>query len=390
MTVESFLESKEDGVFYIGHASALVKMGKGLFLCDPMWDHKPYGEYWDFHPSQINCNTILSQVTGVIISHIHEDHVCLPILKSLPDSVPIYVMHGRKPLEDKLKEARKVVYSLHPYCRYGVKGDVDLYFVPHAFNSIDSSVFMLSRNYNVYVGSDNFLDKDLLQRVKVDIDERIHVAMVPYAFVHWYPFLLKNITDEERTKEINRLNKQSIDQAKMFIDAFKPAVVIPFGNNIVYSERDHILNQFLAQPTDLVSCPVVTGDHVIGEHPYMEKKPYQRYGGRYFPDMDFNVDVEPTWLASIQQRLAGCVPFSEPHELIVNSVVIDLHTLRVYVRNEDGEAPSTRFNFDRVVFEQWASGAITFEQAIGTRRFECVRTPNVYNLAVFELMNNYL
>ncbi len=107
---------------------------------------------------------------------------------------------------------------------------------------------------------------------------------------------------------------------------------------------------------------------------------------------DFNVKGEAYELERIRNKVAkfpndGYVP---NHELIVNNVVIDLESYQVFLRDEPGTKPFTRFNFTKRVFDQWVLGYITFEQAIGTRQFECIREPNDYRIKVFELMNNFL
>lgn len=392
---EHFLR-KQDGVLYVGHASALVGISGKLFLFDPMWDHSPYGDYWFFFPEQVNLDHLLPEVDGCFISHIHEDHVCLRILEQLV--CPIYIMSGRPNLRDRLKKCKNVI-EVNKLEWLEVNKDTSMYFVPHSFNTIDSSVFLSSDDYCVYVGNDNFLSKDLIDRVKPDIGS-VDVAMVPYAFIHWYPHLLKNITNEERQSETDKLNKQSLDQALMFMEAFKPKYTIPFGASLFYSGGEgHILNRSLLTPYDLPGAlSLLAKDYLMddGSHsPLREKEVYKMLlnmeeSENVFQPKDEAIIVGPEDLKRIQDKAIKSGTCVEDHELIINDIIfIDLERADVqyYTFKRKNK---TKFYFKNHEFNKWLKGEITFEQAIGTRRFYMLRDPNVYNLKVFEWFNNYL
>lgn len=395
-SLDKFMMCKDDGVFYIGHASALVRVNGKLFMFDPMWNHKPYGQYWNFFPSQVDCDSVLDKLSGIIISHIHEDHVCDEILHEV--KCPIYIMDGRgTALEDRLDNPVLVKHSRW----VTLPEDVQIMYIPHAFNSIDSSCFIRSRNFCVYVGSDNFLDARWNKFVG-EVASPIDVAMVPYAFIHWYPRLMK-MSPLAMSKEVVRLNLQSIQQAQQTIAALKPMYVVPFGNNLFYCDQDSILNRDIAEPSDLISVPIMsealrTGgfilkvcremcapEYIVHHEEHKEDFPH------FKPEpLNFNVDIHGWQIEDIRSRACKSKIKVPNHELIVNDVFIDLETFFVGLRFAPGTKPYTRFDFDRKEFDKWASGDITFEQAIGTRRFICERKPDVYNLQVFEFMNNYL
>lgn len=389
-SLEKFMMIEDDGVFYVGHASALIRMGGKLFLFDPIWDAKPYGDYWSFFPKQINCDQVLDKLYSIFISHIHEDHLCDEILART--TCPIDVMRGRKPLEDRLRAvAGDRVFTSQPFRWHKLNNaDVEFYYVPHAFNSIDSSIFIRSKDYCVYVGSDNFLSKELLVKIAQDIP-KVDVAMVPYAFIHWYPHLLNNITDEERETETKRLNKQSLDQAREFIDTFRPETVVPFGSNLFYAAgMDHILNRSLAKPEDLTEYPMKTGDFILKGGARHDDKTDEPFDEKEFPTPDYEFEVDPGRMYKVAMRIEENLPRVMNHTLIVNGVCIDFEDLTVAYKMVKTGREITAFFFDEPVFKKWLEGTITFEQAIGTRRFTCRREPNKYNLKVFEFMNNFL
>jgi L-ascorbate metabolism protein UlaG (beta-lactamase superfamily) len=405
-----FLNSGEDGVFYIGHASALVRLNGKLVLLDPVWNFKPYGDYWTFVPPQVDCSRLLPNWNGdCIVSHIHQDHLCPGIISKLPD---VSVMGGRPKLNMALYEARGndddfIVIKHQPLVWLPLNEWVEVFFVPHAFNGVDSSCFLRSRKdgYTVYHGNDNFLSDELIAMVRPHV-ARVDVAMVPYSFVHWYPQCM-DMPAGEIAREQSRLSVQSLAQAYSFIEAFCPEVVVPFGNSIFYDDGpNHPLNRSLATPFSLLpGTPFFPGDFVLGSKVvrYPNDEPEYRemlahYLTRKQPPMDFSpLSGEHTYRTPLFDRVKHA-SFTVPnHVLIVNGICFDLEHKTVggdrvaAVKRGDGSwLDITEFKFSNEVFEQWVQGLITFEQAIGTRRFVCHRAPNAYNQKVFEWMNQFL
>jgi L-ascorbate metabolism protein UlaG (beta-lactamase superfamily) len=369
VSLEEFLDSNDDGVFYIGHASALVRLGRRNILFDPVWDHKPYGEHWEFRPRQINCDEVLAH--EVVVSHVHEDHVCENILREF---AYVNVMAGRQTLVDRMKKCALTVYGFEPFewVSSQHRPEIEYYFVPHAFNTVDSSCFVRSRKtgYTVYHGNDNFLSRELIAKIKPEIS-RVDVAMVPYAFIHWYPYCME-MPLVEKLSEINRLNTQSMNQAYDFVQAFSPKVTIPFGASLFHVENE-FLNEHLSKPEDFkAAVPMRAGDYVIGEKVVIH------------PVKDEERDNTARLIAKIR-KAETTVP---GHKLIINDLVIDMEQLIVTAFKP--ATNYTEFKFYPVEFKKWFRGEITFEQAIGTRQFTCARVPNEYNLKVFEWMNRWL
>lgn len=396
-----FVNSEKEGVFIIGHASAVIKLWEDgrfwYFLCDPVWDHSPYGKHWEFVPEQVNLDKYLHLFDGCFVSHIHEDHLCDRIISKL--KCPIWIMSGRPQLKDRLSKLNPRVFEIAPRTPFAIIPDMAMgaYFVPHEFNSIDSSVFIFGISFTAYHGNDNFLSDETARNL-AQIFPRIDVAMVPYSFIHWYPHLLKNITEEERLSESERLNKQSLDQASSFIRHLDPMCAIPFGSSMFYrGGRNHPLNKLLARPHDLVGAtPILAGGYYLDDRIYVNETSPERYENLLDSISDdkeshMNLHFQPTdkQVEKIEEKLAT-IKFYDgipDHVIIVNSIPIYTNLLIVA---DAVKTNRTTFNFDKPVFEKWVGGKITFEQAIGTRRFECIREPNVYDLTVFEFMNKFL
>lgn len=384
--LDAFMQSSDDGVFIIGHASALVRIKRKLILFDPVWgDYRPYGEHWKFVPEQVNCDSILSKVDFCVVSHIHADHACEDILKRL--NCPVLVMGGRPELNSRLEGFCSELLCLNQGQWCTLLADLQFFFVPHAFNSVDSSCFVRSSDYCVYVGNDNFLSRELIEKLEPEIG-KVDVALVPYAFIHYYPHLLDSLSDEEKALESDRLKEQSLNQAWDFIMAFSPTFSVPTGASLFYDYGSHhILNRTLATPLEVTrTVPLLAGDYILKnrivssgltEHDYLVMLMEGLGPGKETP---LNIADALEYPIGILQRKLSMPRPPLDHTIFVNNLIVQL----------GDTAAHTKFWFDRPVFEDWLYSKITFEQAIGTRRFTYERNPNVYDLEVVEWYSKYL
>lgn len=398
-TLKKFLADNADGTYIIGHSSALFKISGKLFLADPVWgDYKPYGDNWCFVPDQINCDEILDDVYGCFISHKHADHLCPEILAKL--HCPIYIKAGRLDLKEIIERYSEFpVIEVPEYTFFEVGDDIEAYFVPHDFNAIDSSFFIRSKSYCAYHGSDNFLTKRILERIKRDITN-IDVALIPYAFIHYYPMLFSNMDFTEKESELRRLTHRCIDQACMFRDELKPKLAVPFGASLYYAGGvNHVLNQYLTSPYNLDGfMPLIAGDYAQDDIAYRRNSEKEfanlitdKILIRVRPEKPMP-KVEWSHLKRAHVKLKQA-KFTVPgNEVIVNGIIFDLETLLVSFEFQKIARAKTclRFTFESQELKLWLDGELTLEEAIGTRRFTVERIPNVYNSKVFDFMNLYL
>lgn len=404
-TLTSFLESKEDGHFYIGHASSLVRIAGYTYFFDPIWNASPYGRYWHFYPEQIDCSDVLSIADGIFVSHIHADHCHPEILKQTKWSgSPVFTMEGRPYLQNRIPHVC-TKRTLAPFVWHRLNEKVECYFVPHAFNKVDSSVFVRSKDFCFYHGNDNFLSSEILEKIKPDIG-KVDLACVPYAFVHSYPFLLTSLNGEEMEKEIKRLSDQSITHGLDFVFKFKPKVVIPYGASLYYGVIDkQILNDSLVSVFDFRAIshakyphtrvfPQFAGDSVLfpvggvvidDSFKYsiteFNKNLSQALKEKYNSFEDGSLDI-------IRGRVEQASKKIPDYQIIVNDIVIDCEKLTVKWGCYGKTTQFIRFDVDQYEFWQWLLGIITFEQLIGTRRFTYRRVPNEYRLDVVEFYNS--
>ena len=98
-----FLKSDDDGVFYTGHASILVRLNKKKYLFDYINNTNFYRNSWIFFPSQI-FDKRLFDVDGIFVSHIHQDHYDPCLLRKFQNKkIPIYILDGRESFKRVLK-----------------------------------------------------------------------------------------------------------------------------------------------------------------------------------------------------------------------------------------------------------------------------------------------
>ena len=81
-----FLNSDHDGVFYIGHASILVRLNKKKFIFDAIEQTNFYNNSWCFFPSQLMDKRFFD-VDGAFVSHIHQDHYDPNLLRKFQDKL---------------------------------------------------------------------------------------------------------------------------------------------------------------------------------------------------------------------------------------------------------------------------------------------------------------
>ncbi len=378
----------------IGHSSCLVRASGKLILCDPVWrDHRPYENFLTF-PSQVNCDDILPQIEACTVSHGHLDHWTPEILEDLPCFV--HIMDGRPRLVSTLADHSPVVEV--PRRKWVDLCDgVDIFFVDHPTNTVDSACIIRGTDITVYVGSDCFLDKNRCMAI-ANATQIIDVACIPYSFVHHYPALIE-MDASRKNEEARRLKKQSLDQARMFVETVRPKVVVPFGNNLLYCEGpDHPLNAYLAKPEELYNAlPMNAGDFLLKQNGIMIPHQFpvdEKSEWRPLPPMDFKVELSDAEHVSIIERVRKAAKNAPGHAIVVNDVVvIDCDARRAYAGTMEGilrDKKVHRFYFDAPVFHQWASGSITFESALGSRRFKYSRSPDEYSVVISEFWANFL
>lgn len=248
-----FLNSPNDGVFYLGHASILVRLNGKKFLFDFIHNMNFYRNSWIFFPNQILDKRLLN-VNGIFVSHIHQDHYDPVLLRKFNKlNVPIYILDGRENFITSLKK-EKIKFNLMPINKkIFIDNTIWVYGCLHEYNDIDSSLVISNNNLTVYHGNDNFITEKSLIPLKKKVG-KIDIACIPFAYINYYPYLLDSLSRKVMLKEGRRLENLFMNYGIKQSKILKPSVVIPFGSNLFHiDDPKSDMNKAVATPVDFVN-----------------------------------------------------------------------------------------------------------------------------------------
>ena len=421
-----FLDSNKDGVFYIGHASILVRLNKKKFIFDVIKNTNFYNNSWLFFPSQINDKRIFD-VDGVFVSHIHGDHYDSKLLKQLQNkNIPIYILGGRPNFDKDLKNKKIRFKKIPVNQKYYIDKNIWVLGCLHEYNDIDSSLIISNNNLSVYHGNDNFITEKTLVPFKKKIG-KIDVACIPFAFIHFYPYLLKSLDIHKKKKEAKRLERlfmnYGIKQAKIL----KPKLIIPFGSNLFHLDNPKSpMNKGVATPVDFVTYAkkfhksfknnyktMLSGSYCLKNNDKLE------YFFENVSKIKFNKELENFTFKKIKiinhKKIKKTVRINKKnlnlikskisknkdkvdHKILISNesqkdqkIYIDIKNDKVSVYKKK-ELPFNCHYFlvQDNEFYQWIKNKITFEEVLGTRRFIYERYPNNYNVKINSIYTNFL
>jgi L-ascorbate metabolism protein UlaG (beta-lactamase superfamily) len=232
ITLSEFLQSKDDGVFYVGHASIIARLSEKNYLFDYIKNSKPYGDTWKFFPPLIS-DIDIDNIDGIFISHLHQDHLDLNFLSEAQEYCPIYIIDGRPDFNKILDDAGIKHKAIEPNKKIIIENGVCVYGVLHEANGVDSSIVLSNDSFSVYHGNDNYCSLKTLEVIG-NFFGHIDVACIPYAYINWYPQLLVGVTEEFRKSESSRLVTQYFELALAHARQLNARQIIPFGANLVY------------------------------------------------------------------------------------------------------------------------------------------------------------
>jgi L-ascorbate metabolism protein UlaG (beta-lactamase superfamily) len=413
--INNFLKSNNDGVYYVGHASIIVRIEKKNFLFDYVKESMPYGDTWRFFPPLVD-HLPYDLIDGIFISHIHQDHFDPILLKDGSIKCPIYIIGGRKRFEDSLNSQEISYVRINPGYKVEIAPKIYVQGFLHHSNGVDASCIIGNKNFSVYHGNDNYLDNDLLK----DIDDefyKIDVACIPYAYINWYPQLLENLTLSEKSSESERLCNHYFEYAINQADVLNANQVIPFGANLIYKDSAKSpLNLECKTPLDFEAYVKKTrgveiasrfkalfaGDsivkmngelrlNVVGNYkPEEFREEMQRYLDMLNAESKAAIEKLPVYAYDIPPRIAISTPTAYDHFIIVKPKEFNCGTV-INTKNslvskitvdelEDSKIEYTIINIsEEFLYTQWLVGGVTIEEIIGSRKFSMYRKPNIYN-----------
>ena len=425
-TLSEFLNSESDGVFYIGHASILVRLNKKKFIFDAIKNTNFYNNSWLFFPSQINDKRIYD-VDGVFVSHIHGDHYDPKLLKSFQKRhIPIYILDGRPGFNKDLKKKNIKVKKIPVNKKYEIEKGIWVFGCLHEYNDIDSSLIISNNNLSVYHGNDNFITQKTLVPFKNKVG-KIDIACIPFAFIHYYPYLLNSLKEDDNKNEGSRLEKQFMNYGVQQAKILKPRVIIPFGSNLFHlDDPKSPMNKAVATPVDFVNYAkkhhknlkhnyktMLSGSFLIKENKklncfyekistkkfnkHLEKFTIKKRNLLKFKKINKKIKLSNKDLKILYKKISKnknrlnhkILVSNESQKNIKICVNIFNNNVTIY-KNSTLPFNSHYFIVQDNEFNQWIKNKITFEEVLGTRRFRYERNPNKYDVKVNSIYTNFL
>lgn len=429
--LDGFMSDTRDGVFYISHASILVRLSGKLFLFDPVLSKPPHLGSWLFFPEMVVDRRLL-KVDGVFVSHQHLDHCDVDFLSQLDASIPIFIVAGRPQFSQIFTEANLNVRELPANTKVELASGIFAVGIEHEYNKIDSAIAISNGEFTVYHGNDCFVSDEKLDIIKSEFPS-VDVACVPFAYVHWYPFLLDEVEESWKKSEAERLITKYLEYGLTQVRKLNPQLAIPFGANMFFFDdvdSDH--NKAVLTPFDFkeyadkvnfdlkeVIKALFAGDYAmknpgqerleISQAPLTSKQLKDAFrefvqkmrGADTGWDLRYLFDLPNTPrmnLSFIEERLKSFQCEKLPHRVYISNeanpdgfIEVDLMEGKAqFASTIDTSQPYHHFKLTDLAFRAYISKDFTFNEIVASSLFKLARQPNEYNLPVLNVVNNML
>ena len=184
-------------------------------MFDPVLAEPPHFGSWLFYPLMHYADR-LRDVDYCIVSHQHKDHFDINFLRLLSKDTQLLIVSGRPQLEDLLDKAG-ISYKLLPELEViNFIDDISMYCVNHESNGIDSAMCIRNSQLSIYHGNDCYLSIEKTNCIRKNFGH-IDIACIPFAYIHWYPFLVNNISEKDKELESSRLVSSYMDLSLIHI-----------------------------------------------------------------------------------------------------------------------------------------------------------------------------
>jgi len=123
----SLLDSTEDFICWLSHASFLIQLEGKRFLIDPVFGNIPFYKRQMAFPYAIET---LGKIDYLLLSYTHYDHFDTPSIKQiLPQKPQLILPLGREPYLQKMDKNASIV-TLDWYQSYSINKQLTVHFVP--------------------------------------------------------------------------------------------------------------------------------------------------------------------------------------------------------------------------------------------------------------------
>ena len=423
---QGIMNSDGDICLYLGHASIFVRINGYKIIFDPVVISKPYGGSWTFFPPQF-WDEEMYGVDGVVVSHVHQDHYDTAFLKLLDSKVKIFIIEGRDSFEESLKaNGLTSVIKLMPGVIHEIFPGVKIFGLLHENNQVDASTLIYSENFSVYHGNDNYCSQELLDHFH-SVVPVVSVACIPYAYIHWYPFLLdERLQNEEREFQTKQLIEKYFGFCISATKTLQAKITIPFGANLILKKGNAYSNMNMAVKTPLEfwsfakeKCPELesnikalnSGDFIVSKNKELEvfqntietPEQYRSRMSDYLRAQGATKETNLRKARPVETFLHEVKKRMEIENLKLDfDIWVEMQLdVPLYVRVNFGkkiaeirplleiDPPYYLFKLDVETSYAWLNGQ-SFEEIIGMRGFTLMRDPDEYRPDVLNIENTVL
>jgi UDP-MurNAc hydroxylase len=242
----------------IGGATAILESGGRRLLFDPWLDEGIFHGAWHhFPPAQLGIDD-LGRLDFVYISHIHEDHCSAGTIRHLNRDAELILM-DREPnyvlrfIESNGFEFRKIHLVAPRQPQQIAPGIVVDMVEPDPSNSmsaaIDSMLWLEWDGTTVFNANDCQVWPGAVEYLKSE-HRPIDVALLPYSGGSGYPACYLNLSDDEKSAEVERILTMRMRAFVETVRQLEPRYALPFADQYVVGGSRAALNRFVAHPPE--------------------------------------------------------------------------------------------------------------------------------------------
>ena len=237
---------------YYGAASIAIDTVKGKrILCDPWFDTPAFLGSWIPFPKPIFDYN--EQIDFIYISHAHSDHLDIKTLSKLSKEISILIYDFENAfLYNRIKLLGfKKIHRLKNGEEFRIDEDtiVKIYGPTEIHSSlakqdvIDTSLLIKDDQHVVLNFNDNLyeLRNEVLQKIKSE-NPKIDLLCHGYTSASSYPQCTISLSDNEMTKERDRVNQHCLERSRKLIEFLDPEVFMPFAGFYVLCGKLSSLN----------------------------------------------------------------------------------------------------------------------------------------------------
>lgn len=424
--LKKFLESKNDGTFFVGHASVLARIDHKLIMIDFVRNINFFLDSWFFFPKLEWSNDLIKKLDYVLISHSHDDHFDPILLEKIPKNIKIFFPDKRIGFSKFLNKNKSRVTLVPAFKEFKIDNTISVMAIPSDHNKIDSSYLIKGSNFSVYHGNDNFLTPSIVGKAVQKMGGANH-AYIPFAYVWWYPFCLTSITSRRRKSEGKRLALKNMKIGAEISNYLNPEVIIPFAANMVYYDPKSVINKETANTFDFSSfcrknypnlykkvLNLFPGDYVIRNYSgnTIESKNLSR--SAYFfrlrdflnkrtklfnkEHRNFIFNEKNRYLKNYRKKLSRLKKVKLDREIYISvknnkSEYMKIDPLKkklFFYSNLRKKKKSYVFYFEPKPLISWLKGRVSFEDILNSQRFKVERYPEEFRPQIWSYIRENL